>query len=62
MRRLPGVGNASFFGSLDFSMLLSPSPERTARLGITVDDVAAAVQKQNATKLGGRLGHDRRVA
>ncbi|QJR34068.1 efflux RND transporter permease subunit [Gemmatimonas groenlandica] len=56
------MGNASFFGSLDFSMLLSPSPERTARLGITVDDVAAAVQKQNATKLGGRLGHDRRVA
>jgi multidrug efflux pump subunit AcrB len=44
LKRLPGVGNATVFGTLDFSMLLSLDPERMARLGITVDDVAAAVQ------------------
>ncbi|MBC7842834.1 MAG: multidrug efflux RND transporter permease subunit [Gemmatimonadaceae bacterium] len=58
LKRLPGVGNASFFGSLDFSMLLSLDPERMAQLGITVEDVAAAVQEQNATKPGGRLGRE----
>jgi hydrophobe/amphiphile efflux-1 (HAE1) family protein len=56
MKRLPGVGNATFFSTLDFSMLLSLDPERMAQLGITVDDVSAAVQEQNATKPGGRLG------
>jgi hydrophobe/amphiphile efflux-1 (HAE1) family protein len=56
IKRLPGVGNATFFSALDFSMLLSLDPERMARLGITVADVAAAVQEQNATKPGGQLG------
>jgi len=56
LKRLPGVGNVNFFSTLDFSMLVSLDPERMAQLGITVDDVAAAVQEQNATKPGGRLG------
>ena len=56
LKRLPGVGNASFFATLDFSMLLSLDPEKMTRLGITVGDVAAAVQEQSATKPGGRLG------
>jgi hydrophobe/amphiphile efflux-1 (HAE1) family protein len=58
LKRLPGVGNATVFGTLDFSMLVSLDPERMARLGITVEDVAAAVQDQNATKPGGRLGRE----
>ena len=58
LKRLPGVGSATFFGALDFSMLLSLDPERMAQLGITVDDVSAAVQEQNATKPGGRLGRE----
>jgi multidrug efflux pump len=58
LKRLPGVGNATFFGSLDFSMLLSLDPDRMAQLGITVDDVAGAVREQNATKPGGRLGRE----
>jgi hydrophobe/amphiphile efflux-1 (HAE1) family protein len=56
MKRLPGVGNTTFFSTLDFSMLVSLDPERMAQLGITVDDVSAAVQEQNATKPGGRIG------
>ncbi len=58
IKRLPGVGNATFFAPLDFSMLLSLDPERMAQLGITVDDVAAAVRQQNATQPGGRLGRE----
>src|SRR2546429_370520 len=51
LKRLPGVGDASTFGQLDFSMLLSLDPDRMAQLGLTVSDVAAAVQEQNATKI-----------
>lgn len=58
IKRIPGVGAATTFGSLDFSMLLSLDPERMAQLGITVDDVAAAVQAQNSTKPAGRIGRE----
>ncbi|HXC24930.1 MAG TPA: multidrug efflux RND transporter permease subunit [Gemmatimonadaceae bacterium] len=58
MKRLPGVGDASVFGSLQFSMLLSLNPEKMAQLGITVDDVAAAVREENVTKPAGRLGRE----
>jgi len=56
LRRVPGVGNALVFGSLQFSMLISLDPDRMAQLGITVQDVAAAVREQNATNPAGRLG------
>jgi hydrophobe/amphiphile efflux-1 (HAE1) family protein len=58
IKRVPGVGLARTFGSLDFAMLLSLDPEKMAQLGITVDDVAAAVQAQNSTKPAGRLGRE----
>ena len=58
LKRLPGVGEASTFGQLDFSMLLSLDPDRMAQLGLTVSDVAAAVQEQNATNPAGRIGRE----
>ncbi len=58
LKRLPGVGNATFFSTLEFSMLISLDPEKMAQLGITVDDVSAAVQEANATKPAGRLGRE----
>jgi hydrophobe/amphiphile efflux-1 (HAE1) family protein len=58
LKRLPGVGDAQVFGNLDFSMLLSLNPEKMAQLGITVDDVAAAVREENSTKPAGRLGRE----
>ncbi|HEX5435876.1 MAG TPA: multidrug efflux RND transporter permease subunit [Gemmatimonadaceae bacterium] len=58
LKRLPGVGNATFFSTLNFSMLISLDPEKMAQLGVTVDDVAAAVQEENATKPAGRLGRE----
>ena len=58
IKGLPGVGNASFFSPLDFSMLIDLDPEKMANLGVTVDDVNAAVQDQNATKPAGQLGRE----
>jgi hydrophobe/amphiphile efflux-1 (HAE1) family protein len=58
LKRIPGVGNAMVFGSLEFAMLLSLDPDRMAQLGITVSDVADAVREQNATNPAGRLGRE----
>ena len=58
IKRLPGIGDAFVFGNLQFSMLLSLDPERMAQLGITVEDVAAAVREENTTKPAGRLGRE----
>jgi hydrophobe/amphiphile efflux-1 (HAE1) family protein len=58
LKRLPGVGDATTFGQLDFSMLVSLDPERMAQRGLTVTDVAAAVQEQNATNPAGRIGRE----
>src|SRR5207247_2317132 len=38
--------------------LLSLDPDRMAQLGLTVSDVAAAVQEQNATNPAGRIGRE----
>src|SRR3989442_11832959 len=56
LKRLPGVGDASTFGQLDFSMLLSLDPDHMAQLGLTVSDVAAAVRERNATNPAGGIG------
>ncbi len=58
IRRLPGVGDATTYGQLEFSMLLSLDPDRMAQLGLTVTDVAAAVREQNATNPAGRIGRE----
>ncbi|MEO6779128.1 MAG: multidrug efflux RND transporter permease subunit, partial [Gemmatimonadaceae bacterium] len=58
IKRVPGVGSATTFGTLDFAMLLSMNPEKMAQMGITVDDVSAAVQAQNSTKPAGRIGRE----
>ncbi len=58
IKRIPGIGDASGIGSNDFSMLLSLDPDRMAQLGLTVADVQAAVQEQNTTNPGGRIGRE----
>ena len=58
LKRIPGVGDASGIGNLQFSMLLSLDPDRMAQLGLTVSDVQAAVQEQNTTNPAGRIGRE----
>ena len=58
LNRVPGMGNATPFPNRDFSMLLQLDPNKMAQLGVTVGDVAAATQEQNATNPAGRLGRE----
>ena len=57
-KRVPGVGDATAFAGLNYSMRLQLDPEKMARLGITVGDVADAVREQNATNPAGRIGRE----
>ncbi len=56
LKGVQGVGNATTFGGLQFSMLIQLDPDKMAQLGVTVNDVADAVREQNATNPAGRLG------
>jgi hydrophobe/amphiphile efflux-1 (HAE1) family protein len=58
IKRVPGVGDATPFPARDFAMLLQLDPDKMAQIGITVNDVAAAVREQNATNPAGRLGRE----
>jgi hydrophobe/amphiphile efflux-1 (HAE1) family protein len=58
IKRLPGVGDATVFGGGQFAMLLKLDPERMSQLGLTVDDVAAAVREQNSPAPAGRIGRE----
>jgi len=58
LKRIHGVASATAFGGQDFSMLISLDPDKMAQLGITVQDVAAAVREQNTTNPAGRLGRE----
>src|SRR5260370_29264492 len=49
LKRLPAFGDASTFGQLDFSMLLSLDPDRMAQPCLPVSDVASALQEHNPT-------------
>ncbi|SMP38026.1 hydrophobic/amphiphilic exporter-1, HAE1 family/multidrug efflux pump [Desulfonatronum zhilinae] len=54
--RLPGVGEASLFGSQDYSMRIWLNPDKLAQYDLTPSDVAAAVREQNALFAAGQLG------
>ncbi len=58
LKRLTGVGDATTYGQLEFSMLLSLDPDRMAQLGVSVSEVANAIREQNATNPGGRIGRE----
>ncbi|HLM11079.1 MAG TPA: multidrug efflux RND transporter permease subunit [Reyranella sp.] len=56
LRRVPGVGDASLFGALDYSMRVWMNLERMASLDITPNDVVKAVQAQNVQAAVGLVG------
>ena len=47
LRRVPGVGDATLFGALDYSMRVWLNLDRMSSLDITADEVVKAVQAQN---------------
>ncbi len=58
IKRVPGVGDVTIFGARDYSMRLWLQPDKMARLGITTNDVANAVNAQNAQFAAGKIGAD----
>jgi hydrophobe/amphiphile efflux-1 (HAE1) family protein len=56
VKRVPGVGDASLFGPLDYSMRVWLKLDRMSSLDITADDVVKAVQAQNVQAAVGLVG------
>ena len=53
---MPGVGDASLFGALDYSMRIVLDVDRMTSLGVTPGDVVAALKAQNVQAAIGRIG------
>lgn len=56
LKRIPGVGEAWMFGARDYSIRIWLKPDKMAQLGLTAEDVAAAVRAQNMQYAAGKLG------
>ena len=54
--RVPGIGDVRVFGSTDYSMRIWVNPDVLANLGLTVADIARAVQRQSNVNPAGQLG------
>src|SRR4029077_7879295 len=54
--RVPGVGEVRLFGASDYAMRIWVKPDLLAKLGITVPDIARAVQQQSAVNPAGQVG------
>src|SRR3954467_15319276 len=58
LTRLPGIGNVQIFGAGQYAMRLWVKPDQLAKLGVTVPDIIAAVQKQNNVNPAGQVGSE----
>jgi multidrug efflux pump len=56
LKRVPGANRTSVFGLPDIAMRVWLQPDRMAQLGISAQEVAAAIQSQNQTFGIGQIG------
>src|SRR5436190_401527 len=56
LARIKGVGQATLFGPLDYSLRIWLDPDRLTELNLTPNDVIAAIQSQNIQAALGRVG------
>jgi HAE1 family hydrophobic/amphiphilic exporter-1 len=56
LARIKGVGQATLFGPLDYSLRVWLDPDRLTQLSLTPNDIIAAVQNQNIQAALGRVG------
>lgn len=56
LKRVPGVGDASIFGSMSYAMRIWLQPDKLAKYALTINDVTQAIQEQNSQFAPGRLG------
>ncbi|HJV94339.1 MAG TPA: efflux RND transporter permease subunit, partial [Azonexus sp.] len=58
LKRIKGVGDVTIFGAQDYSMRIWLKPDRMAQLGVTTNEVAAAIAAQNAQNAAGKVGQE----
>ncbi|MBQ9406066.1 MAG: multidrug efflux RND transporter permease subunit [Desulfovibrio sp.] len=56
LKRVPGVGDCSVFGQMDYAMRIWLQPDKLAKYGLSATEVAAAIREQNSQFAPGRLG------
>ncbi len=56
IKRVRGVGEVKNFTAQDYAMRIWLRPDRLASLGVNQDDIAKAIQEQNAQSPAGRIG------
>src|SRR5712691_4319683 len=54
--RVPGVGEVRVLGASDYAMRIWVKPDRLAKLGLAVPDLAKAVQQQSTVNPAGQVG------
>jgi HAE1 family hydrophobic/amphiphilic exporter-1 len=58
MTRVPGIGQVLIFGASQYAIRLWVNPDTLAKLDITVNEIASALQAQNTVNPAGQLGGD----
>ena len=58
MTRVPGVGQVVIFGPSKYALRVWVNPDTLAKLDITVNEIASALQAQNTVNPAGQLGGD----
>ncbi|AWL13382.1 Antibiotic efflux pump membrane transporter ArpB [Saliniradius amylolyticus] len=56
IKRIPGTTNVQIFGAKDYAMRIWLRPDVMSQLGVTVEEVAAAVREQNSQYAAGKIG------
>ncbi|MCP8463932.1 multidrug efflux RND transporter permease subunit [Pseudomonas sp. ZM23] len=56
LKRIPGVGDVSQFGSKDYSMRIWLRPDKLAQYNLTPSDVVSAIREQNSQFAAGSFG------
>ena len=56
LKRIPGTTNVQIFGAKDYAMRIWIKPDHMTQLGLTVSDIANAVNEQNAQFAAGKIG------
>jgi HAE1 family hydrophobic/amphiphilic exporter-1 len=54
--RIPGVGQVQLFGAADYALRIWVKPDVMAKLGLTVPDLARALQQQSTVNPAGKIG------
>jgi hydrophobe/amphiphile efflux-1 (HAE1) family protein len=56
LKRIPGSANVQVFGAQDYAMRVWVRPDRMAQLGVTMEELSAAIGEQNAEFAAGKVG------